>query len=74
VVAVRARVVRDGVEVLSLPASAPQGGAAKDPARVPYSGELSLAELAAGRYVLEVTAEDAGAKATATQQAEFVVE
>jgi VWFA-related protein len=70
---VRARLVRDGATVLTLPASALVEAAARDAARVGYTGELELSGLAAGRYVLEVTAEG-GARTPATQQAEFVLD
>jgi VWFA-related protein len=73
-VVVRARVVRDGRAVLTLPASTLPREATRDPARVPYSGDVPLAQLAPGRYVLEVTAEDPAAGISATQQADFVVE
>jgi VWFA-related protein len=72
-VSVRARVSRDGVAVLALDASAPEAAPARDPARVAYSGELELAGLGAGRYVLEVTAE-AAAKKAATREVVFVVD
>lgn len=72
-VTVRARVLRDGVAVLALNASSPEAVSARDPARVAYSGELELAGLGAGRYVLEVTAE-AAAKKAATREVVFVVD
>jgi hypothetical protein len=70
-----ASVVRDGATVLALP---PRGltkdAAAADPSRIPFSGELSLEGLPAGRYVLRVSASDARTKSSATQQTEFTIE
>ena len=71
-----ASVVRDGATVLALP---PRGlskdaAAAVDPSRIPFSGELSLEGLPAGRYVLRVSASDARTKSSATQQTEFTIE
>ncbi len=70
-----ASVMRDGATVLALP---PRGltkdAAAADPSRIPFSGELSLEGLPAGRYVLRVSASDARTKSSATQQTEFIIE
>ncbi|HYY94630.1 MAG TPA: hypothetical protein VE713_08940, partial [Pyrinomonadaceae bacterium] len=69
-----ASVVRDGATVLALPPRGLTKDAAADPSRIPFSGELSLAGLPAGRYVLRVSASDARTKSSATQQAEFTIE
>jgi VWFA-related protein len=70
----RLRVVRDGLTVLALAPTVLSRDGAADPARIAYSGEASLEQLTAGRYVLEITAEDARAKAVASQQADFVID
>ena len=44
-----------------------------DLARLPYGEDLSLGELPAGRYVLQVTAIDRSAKSSATRRASFIV-
>ncbi len=69
-VQLRARVMRGGATLLTVPASALAGG---DATRVTYTGEVELSGLEAGRYVLEVTAEGASG-ASAAQRAEFVLE
>jgi VWFA-related protein len=69
-----ASVVRDGATVLALPSRSLTKDAAADPSRIPFSGELSLAGLPAGRYVLRVSASDARTKSSATQQTEFTIE
>jgi hypothetical protein len=73
-VLMRARVLRDGRAVLTLPAGVLPREAARDPARLPYSGDVPLGPLAPGRYVLEVTAEESNAGGAASQRADFVVE
>ena len=73
-VVVRVRIIRDGVTVLAPAPSRLPAGTSADPARIAYAGELPLEQLAAGRYVLEVTAEDTKAQVVSAQQADFVIE
>jgi len=67
------RVYTDGRPVLSTPFRKVATDAQTDPARVPFTAELSLGDLQTGRYVLQVTVEDRAARKTASQQAAFYV-
>jgi len=72
-VTLRVEVLRDGTSVLTLPEANPSRGASTDPARLPFSGELSLADLPPGRYVIQISAA-AQSKPAAMQQANFILE
>jgi VWFA-related protein len=72
-VTLRVEVLRDGTSVLTLPDANPSRASSTDPARLPFSGELSLAGLPPGRYVLQISAA-AQSKLAATQQANFILE
>lgn len=72
-VTLRVEVLRDGASVLTLPEANPSRGASTDPARLPFSGEFSLAGLPPGRYVLQISAA-AQSKTQSTQQANFILE
>ena len=72
-VTLRVEVLRDGVSVMALPEANPPRGASTDLARLPFSGELSLAELPPGRYVIQISAA-AQSRTSATQQANFILE
>jgi VWFA-related protein len=72
-VTLRVELLRDGASVLTLPDTNPSRSDAADPARLPFSGELSLAELPPGRYVIQISAA-AQSRPAATQQANFIVE
>jgi VWFA-related protein len=72
-VTLRVELLRDGASVLTLPDANPSRGGSTDPARVPFSGELSLAELPPGRYVIQISAA-AQSRTAATQQANFILE
>jgi VWFA-related protein len=72
-VTLRVELLRDGASVLTLPEANPSRGASSDPARLPFSGELSLAELPPGRYVIQISAA-AQSRPAATQQANFILE
>jgi hypothetical protein len=75
-VTLRVELLRDGAAVLTLPDAKPAASAAavaaSDPARLPFSGELSLEQLPPGRYVIQISA-PAQSKAQ-TRQANFIVE
>ena len=73
-VKLRVEVLRDGTSVLTLPEASPSGVASTDPARVPFSGELSLEKLPPGRYVIQISAAAARSRLAATQQANFILE
>jgi len=73
-VAAMVSVVRDGETVLTLPSRGLPAGGVTDPARVPFSGELPLEGLPAGRYVLRISAVDARTKSSASQQTVFTIE
>jgi VWFA-related protein len=68
------RVLRDTKAVVSSPARklAPEAGA--DLARVPVTGAISLGQLPAGRYELEVGVTDNLARATASERVVFEIE
>jgi len=72
-VTLRVEVLRDGASVLTLPEANPSRGASTDPARLPFSGELPLAELPPGRYVIQISAASQS-KLAARQQANFILE
>jgi hypothetical protein len=72
-VTLRVEVLRDGTPVLTLPEASTARGTSTDPARLPFSGELSLAELPPGRYVIQISAA-AQSKQAFTQQANFILE
>ncbi|HKG14421.1 MAG TPA: VWA domain-containing protein [Pyrinomonadaceae bacterium] len=72
-VTLRVEVLRDGTPVLTLPEANPSRAASSDPARLPFSGELSLAELPPGRYVIQISAA-AQSKLAVRQQANFILE
>ena len=72
-VTLRVELLRDGASVLTLPEANPSRGASTDPARLPFSGELSLAELPPGRYVIQISTA-AQSKLAVKQQANFIIE
>jgi VWFA-related protein len=72
--AARVQVYRDGQAVISTPFEKVAAGAQTDPARVPFTAEINLGALPAGRYVLQVTVEDRAARKTVSQQAAFYVQ
>jgi VWFA-related protein len=67
-------VLRDGQAVLTLTPARLQKDGAKDPARILFAGDLSLENLPAGRYVLQISLADARAKSEVSQQTSFVLE
>ena len=68
----RVQVFREGREVVATPFRKVSADAQTDPARVPYTAEISLGDLQPGRYTLRVTAE--ASQKTATQQTAFYVQ
>jgi len=71
---IQARVYRNDIAIAVLPAAKLPTDTTADQTRLPYWAEIALDKLAVGRYVLQVTATDRETKATAMQQASFVVE
>jgi VWFA-related protein len=71
---IQARVLRNDIAVLTLPAAKVPTDTTSDQMRLPYWAEIALEKFSAGKYVLEVTAIDRRTKATAMQQASFVVD
>lgn len=69
----RVRLFRDGREVSATPQQKIPADAQADPARLPYTAEISLGDLQPGRYTLRVTVEDRAADKTASQQTAFYV-
>jgi VWFA-related protein len=72
-VALQVQIFRDDQPVVTKPLVKIDTGGMPDLARLPYGEDLSLGELPAGRYVLQVTAIDRAAKASATRRASFIV-
>ena len=72
-VTLRVELLRDGASVLKLPDANPSRGDSSDPARLPFSGEVSLEQLPPGRYVIQISAA-AQSRTAVTQQADFIVE
>jgi len=72
--AAQVQVYRDGQAVISTPFEKVAPGAQPDPARVPFTAEINLGVLQAGRYILQVTVEDRTARKTVSQQTAFYVQ
>jgi VWFA-related protein len=72
--AARVQVFKDGREVTGTPFQKVGTDAQTDPARVPFTTEINLVGLQAGRYTLQVTVEDRAAQRTASQQTTFYVQ
>ena len=72
-VATQVQVLRDNQPVITT-ALKKIGTEGVDPARLPYAADLSLADLPAGQYVLQVTAVDRVSKTSASQQNRFSIQ
>jgi hypothetical protein len=72
--AAQVQVYRDGQTIISTPLKKVAAGTETAPARVPFTGEINLGTLQAGRYVLQVTVEDRAAQKTVSQQTAFYVQ
>ena len=72
--AAQVRVYRDGQAVISSPFKKVPSGSDVDQARVPFTEDINLAALQAGRYVLQVTVEDRAANKSVSQQSVFYVQ
>jgi VWFA-related protein len=73
-VEIQTRVFRDNQIIVNVAAVKLPTDTTKDFARLPFWTELALDQLPPGRYTLRVTAIDRTTKASASQQAGFVVE
>jgi hypothetical protein len=73
-VALQVQIFRDDQPVITKPLVKIDTVGMTDLARLPYGEDLSLGELPAGRYVLQVTAIDRAAKSSATRRASFIVQ
>lgn len=72
-VAAQVQVLRDNQPVITT-ALKKIATAGVDLERLPYAADLSLADLPAGQYVLQVTVVDRVARASATQQTRFTIQ
>ncbi|HVF44512.1 MAG TPA: VWA domain-containing protein [Pyrinomonadaceae bacterium] len=72
-VALQVQIFRDDQPVVTKPLVKIETAGMTDLARLPYGEDLSLGELPAGRYVLQVTAIDRAAKSSATRRTSFIV-
>jgi VWFA-related protein len=72
--AAQVQVYRDGQVVISTPFKKVAVGTETDPARVPFSADINLGALLAGRYILQVTVGDRAAQKTVSQQTAFYVQ
>jgi hypothetical protein len=73
-VVLQVQVFRDDQPVLTTPLRKIETRDVPDIARIPYAAEIPLSTFPAGRYVLQVTAIDRAAKASASQRVNFSVE
>lgn len=73
-VEIQASVFRQDIPVVVMPPARLPIDTAREQARLPYWAEIALDKLPPGSYALQVTATDRRTKATATQQAVFIVE
>jgi VWFA-related protein len=68
------QVYKDGQAIISTPFKKLTADAQTDPARVPFTADINLATLQAGRYILKVTVDDRAAQKTVSQQTTFDVQ
>lgn len=73
-VALQVQVLRDDQPVFTAPLAKVSTEGLTDFTRVPYAAELTLDHLPAGKYVLQVTAIDRVARASASQSIDFTIE
>lgn len=71
---VQVQVFRDDEPVITTPLHKIQTEGVPDVARVPYAADVSLAGLAPGAYILQVTVIDKLAKSSATQRLNFQID
>lgn len=73
-VVLQVQIFRDDQPVMTTPLRKIGTEGVEDLARIPYAAEVPLDSLPAGRYVLQVTAIDRAAKASASQRVNFSIE
>jgi len=73
-VGLQIQVFRDDQPIITAPLSKLSTNGVQDLMRIPYAAEIALGNLLAGQYVLQVTAIDRPAKASASQRVNFVIE
>jgi hypothetical protein len=73
-VAIQVQVVRENQPVLTTALRKVSTEGLTDLARLPYAAEIPLANMTAGRYILQILAIDRAAKTSATQRISFEVE
>lgn len=71
---IQAQVLRDDRQIVALPAIKVPTDSSPDATRLPYWAEIGLEQLPAGRYMLQVTANDRVAGTSISQRSNFVVE
>jgi VWFA-related protein len=72
--AIQLQIFRDDQPVVTTPLKKINTEGVTDLSRLPYAAEVSLADLPAGRYALQLTAIDRLAKASVTQRVKFTIE
>ena len=72
--AIQLQVFRDDQPVVTTPLKKISTEGLTDFSRLPYAAEVSLADLPAGRYTLQLAAIDRLAKSSATQRVKFIIE
>ena len=72
-VALQVQIFRDGQPVIIMP-QRKLSTESQDPTHLAYAAEISLQEMRAGQYVLQVTATDRIAKASASQRVRFEIQ
>ncbi len=70
----RVDIFRGNKPVVSTPSLVIDTSNVADSARIPYAGEINLASLARGSYLMRVTVIDLNAKAFASQETAFAIE
>lgn len=73
-VGIQVQVFRDDQPIITAPSNKLSIDGVTDLMRIPYAAELTLSGIPAGQYVLQLTAIDRAAKASASQRVNFVVE
>lgn len=72
--AARVRVYREGQALIATPFKKVTASAGTDTSRIPFTADINLSPLEAGRYILEVTVEDRTAQKIVSQQTAFDVQ
>ncbi len=73
-VGLQIQIFRDDQPIITAPLSKLSTNGANDLTHIPYAAEMALGNLPAGQYVLQITAIDRPAKASASQRINFAIE